>query len=570
MQALDNIRQRLGVETISTILMLCAQCGVESDHQVKQSGEPYSLCTTCHNDRVTTAVTNRQLQVATAESQQTDRVEFIVDLLIKGYSVRKACGIAAVKPSQLTDWMNADPDVMARINTARYGMEPLLISTAKQLTDEPKTAIGAIKFLSDHIAESLPGEDVDVLYSQSVAQLPKLLKAQQKVADDPSDKIALHCGRQSGKTFFAHYLMSDNIRRNKDSLYLVPLAAQTDICWSYLKDTLPHTEFNFNETKKQITYRDQSPGQIELITSHDPDSARGRNTDLLIIDEFQMQRKELWEKVAPSLVSQGGRVLIIMTPPDLNARSKVRSEDLMYARTKFAEWEKSPDWSVHRFSSYHNGYNDFDALEAMKSEMPELAYRQEVLGEIVTADPEALWLEEWIQCTEPLPHSDYADTVVAVDPAITTSGTAGIVVSSKLSDEYRVRADFSAPGRTPKEWAEAAISAYFDYNCTTLLVEDNQGGEMNRDLIHQLNPQVNVQLVKAQNSKGIRARPIASLYQQGLVAHESELKELTNELLMWRPDNSNWSPNRLDALVWGLLYLSDPSLIGAESIDRWI
>jgi phage terminase large subunit-like protein len=61
-----------------------------------------------------------------------------------------------------------------------------------------------------------------------------------------------------------------------------------------------------------------------------------------------------------------------------------------------------------------------------------------------------------------------------------------------------------------------------------------------------------VTMVTASRGKQLRAEPIAGLYEQGKVHHVGILPKLEDEMCQWDPDTCDWSPNRLDALVWAL------------------
>jgi hypothetical protein len=58
----------------------------------------------------------------------------------------------------------------------------------------------------------------------------------------------------------------------------------------------------------------------------------------------------------------------------------------------------------------------------------------------------------------------------------------------------------------------------------------------------------------------VRAEPISALYEQGRIHHLGTFPELEAEQSTWTQD-SPWSPNRVDALVWGLTFLG---LAGAQ------
>ena len=54
----------------------------------------------------------------------------------------------------------------------------------------------------------------------------------------------------------------------------------------------------------------------------------------------------------------------------------------------------------------------------------------------------------------------------------------------------------------------------------------------------------------------MRAEPIAALYEQGKVHHIGAFPKLEDEMTGWSPLEDRYSPNRLDANVWGLSELS--------------
>jgi phage terminase large subunit-like protein len=63
--------------------------------------------------------------------------------------------------------------------------------------------------------------------------------------------------------------------------------------------------------------------------------------------------------------------------------------------------------------------------------------------------------------------------------------------------------------------------------------------------------------VRATKGKAIRAEPVAALYEQGRVHHVGGalgFAILEDQLTSWTPDSGE-SPDRLDALVWGITAL---------------
>jgi phage terminase large subunit-like protein len=67
---------------------------------------------------------------------------------------------------------------------------------------------------------------------------------------------------------------------------------------------------------------------------------------------------------------------------------------------------------------------------------------------------------------------------------------------------------------------------------------------------------IRIELVTASRGKAVRAEPVVSLYEQGLVHHVGLLPQLEDQLCGWNPAEGGKSPDRLDALVWALTDLS--------------
>ena len=89
-----------------------------------------------------------------------------------------------------------------------------------------------------------------------------------------------------------------------------------------------------------------------------------------------------------------------------------------------------------------------------------------------------------------------------------------------------------------------------------IVVEVNQGGDLVKQVIKSVNQNVKIVEVRATKGKYLRAEPIASLYEQGRVEHAEGLEVLETQLQEWVPESGLPSPDRLDALVWGLTELA--------------
>ena len=156
---------------------------------------------------------------------------------------------------------------------------------------------------------------------------------------------------------------------------------------------------------------------------------------------------------------------------------------------------------------------------------------------------------------------DFTCCAVGVDPAAkgkTTSDETGIVGGGSciIDDEvhYFVTHDSSLRG-SPKKWATAAVDMYDDMNADKVIGETNNGGDMVEATLRTIDPEISYLGVHASRGKAIRAEPVASLSAQGRLHFVESLPELENECCSWEPDESEWSPNHMDAFVWMVTYL---------------
>jgi phage terminase large subunit-like protein len=89
------------------------------------------------------------------------------------------------------------------------------------------------------------------------------------------------------------------------------------------------------------------------------------------------------------------------------------------------------------------------------------------------------------------------------------------------------------------------------------ILEEAEGALWTREMVEQardatVSSNVPISIVHASRSKQARAEPVAALYEQRKVTHLAAFPELDDQLCTWEPLSGDPSPDRLDALVWGL------------------
>lgn len=227
--------------------------------------------------------------------------------------------------------------------------------------------------------------------------------------------------------------------------------------------------------------------------------------------------------------------------------------------------------------------------------------RQELDGELLLDIPGALWKREWLSAhrvpfLEPglrmpstfdeenylyfpdrraLMEAALADRgvtlveiVIGIDPAVTSGDDAdetGIIVVGKGDDLRLYVLDDLTCRETPDFVMNRVVAAYDYYEANAVIVEVNNGGEYIpkalRDTLKlqgRTGHEIVVHSVRAKKGKRVRAEPVSNLYGQGMVSHLGELVHLEDGLCVWTPEAVE-SPDRMDALVYPCLHLSDIS-----------
>jgi predicted phage terminase large subunit-like protein len=162
---------------------------------------------------------------------------------------------------------------------------------------------------------------------------------------------------------------------------------------------------------------------------------------------------------------------------------------------------------------------------------------------------------------------DMQRVVIAVDPSGCSgpedlrSDEVGIVVCG-LGVDGRGYVIEDLSGRFgPNQWKEIVASAYDRHGADCVVAEVNYGGalvgEVLRTAVAEGGYPLAFREVTASRGKVVRAEPIAALWSQGRVSLVGRFQELEHQatamtLAGYMGDRS---PDRLDAMVWGLTAL---------------
>jgi len=390
--------------------------------------------------------------------------------------------------------------------------------------------------------------------------------------DSPAKRKIIRAGRRSGKTVGMAILALEKFLEGRRVLYAVPTQDQIDSFWGEVTRALAEPIQAGGYYKNETRHIVEVPGtetRIRAKTAWNADSLRGDWADVLILDEYQLMDETAWGEVgAPMLLDNNGDAIFVYTPPSLRTRSMSKARDPQHAAKLWrkAQEDETGRWEVFYFTSHDNPHISIEALNEITQDMSSLAVRQEIMAEDIDEAPDALWTREIIELGRVVKSPDnLSRVVVGVDPSNTSFGDeAGIITAGIKGDDYYTLADDSLQG-SPEAWAQAAITAYHRYKADCIVAEKNNGGEMVESVIQQavINArqkdktigEVPVRLVWASRGKATRAEPISAIAEKGRDHHVGTFERLEDELCMWTPGQA--SPNRLDAKVWAMTYLSE-------------
>jgi phage terminase large subunit-like protein len=188
--------------------------------------------------------------------------------------------------------------------------------------------------------------------------------------------------------------------------------------------------------------------------------------------------------------------------------------------------------------------------------------RQELDGELIEERPDALWSRGVIESCRVEAAPELQRIVVAVDPPASAGAEAaacGLVAVGRAENGVLfVIADETVAGMSPAGWATKAIALWRRLTADALVAEINQGGDMVRSVLAQVDASVPVIGVRAYRGKYLRAEPVAALYEQSRIKHVGVFPALEDEMCDFGLDglSSGRSPDRLDALVWAVTALT--------------
>lgn len=305
--------------------------------------------------------------------------------------------------------------------------------------------------------------------------------------------------------------------------------------------------------------------KIYLEGADDPDTGRGYNAAGILCDEMAKWLKpyETWyhgllPALRADLVNDHPRAFVTTTPKPI---------------ALLEDWVQRTDGTVHLItgSTFDNATNlSHHALAEMKRQYDGTAIgEQELYGKLLELTGGGLFKRpDLTRNRVPVAPEDIVSIVVGADPNLTGEDALfGIVVVARTRDKHLyVLADRS----TPNSGRAAVMEAWRvvdEFGADVLVYEENLGKryleEVLRDSYSELKEQgvfpahtsPPMQAVHAKHGKKTRAEPVAMRSEQGRLHLVGEWPELEREMVMFDPESTRESPDRMDAMVHASLKL---------------
>jgi phage terminase large subunit-like protein len=298
----------------------------------------------------------------------------------------------------------------------------------------------------------------------------------------------------------------------------------------------------YSSSLRRLTWSNGS--KAILVSADEPDRFRGLQCYKAWADELASWRyPEAWDQLMFGLRLGNNPQVVVTTTPRPTQIIKSLIKDYSTHVTKGTSYENQQNLAPTFFSNIIKKY-----------EGTRLG-RQELNAEILEDVEGALWKTSLIEMNRVQLMPQLKRIVVALDPAVTSNKTSdefGIVVTGLGVDGLGYVLEDLTGIYSPKEWSEKAINAYQRWTADRIIGEANNGGELIRAVLEQVDRNVSYKDVYASKGKVTRAEPIVALYEQGKVKHVGTFAKLEDEMTTWDAKINSISPGRIDALVWGL------------------
>lgn len=206
-------------------------------------------------------------------------------------------------------------------------------------------------------------------------KIKKPHEAQKDIVRQSRRFNVVNCGRRFGKTILGQDRLIHPLLEGKPVAWFSPSYKLLLEPWRDMMRTLKPFTMRRNATERRIeTF---NGGILEFWSLDDPDAARGRKYARVAIDEAAMipRLEQAWTAaIRPTLADLAGDAWFLSTPKGMN---------YFWSLYQKGQDDLEEDWMSWTHPTADNPHIDPVEIEAMRHDMPERIYRQEVLAEFM-------------------------------------------------------------------------------------------------------------------------------------------------------------------------------------------
>lgn len=202
--------------------------------------------------------------------------------------------------------------------------------------------------------------------------LPALHDAQERIVAEAQRFNVVACGRRFGKTELGKNRCADSEVLSHPVGWFAPTYKMLLEVWRDVVVLFKPITSRVSTQERRIEFT--TGGVLEFWSLDNPDVARGRKYRRVIIDEAAMVPNLLdaWQMVIrPTLADYAGDAWFLSTPKGFNGFKRLFDNGTNPDMT---------EWTCWQIPTMSNPYIPKKEIEAMRSELPEATYNQEVLA----------------------------------------------------------------------------------------------------------------------------------------------------------------------------------------------
>lgn len=305
--------------------------------------------------------------------------------------------------------------------------------------------------------------------------------------------------------------------------------------------------------------------KIYMEGADNEDTGRGYNAAGVLCDEiakwvkpYQTWYEGLMPSLRADLVNDHPRAFVTTTPKPIQL---------------LQEWMSRADGSVHVItgSTFDNAVNlSSHVLAELKLRYDGTALgEQELYGKLLELAGGGLFKRMDIlhNRVHEVPDNIVA-TVVGMDPNLTgEDAETGLVVCCRTADNHMYILHDASVNESGRAASLAAWRAVADYGADLLVYEENLGKRYLQEVLTDAyrescdmgyfprNTTPPMRPVHAKHGKATRAEPVAQRNEQGRLHIVGQFVELENQMVLFDPQSTRESPDRMDAMVHACLAL---------------